>query len=359
MKKTFREKVVSWGNRTVKKHNWLKMPVLILVMICLGVYYVCLSFAHNGKKLSFISVALLFFFVNSSFGYRGIVQAQDVPIDEQGLQLAVEQTTTEDIDLSDELDDSELLKAFEEDAILLEENLDLYTLEDILAENQELVENQKSEETEEGENRAETDVPHYEMSDAETFKFEADDWRLILINKQHKIPDGYEFPLGTIRGSLQCDERVLEDLLAMMQAAKEADISLLISSPYRDYEVQTYLFNQKITKYMDRGLSYMEAYRKASQIVTAPNASEHQIGLAFDFNCVTYTALNAGFADTETGKWLKANSPKMVLSSVIRKEKSILPVLPLNPGISDMWAKRQQSLLQKRNLLWKNSGRII
>lgn len=302
MKKTFREKVKSWGNRAVKKHSWLKMPVLAIMMVCLGVYYVCLSFANNGKKLSFVSVALLFFFVNSSFGYRGIVQAHDVPIDEQGLQLAVETEDGEDIDLSDELEDVMLLENFEVETMFSDENLDLFTLDDILAENQEYAGTIESE--------PESEEPYYEMTDAEIPEFDPSDWRLILINKQHKIPDGYEIPLGTVKGGVQCDERIIEDLLAMMQDAKEDGITLLIASPYRDYEMQTYLFNKKITKYMDKGLSYMEAYKKASQIVTAPNASEHQIGLAFDLNCPTYTALNAGFADTEAGKWLKENSAK-------------------------------------------------
>ena len=94
----------------------------------------------------------------------------------------------------------------------------------------------------------------------------------------------------------------------MMQAAKDDGVDLVICSPYRDFNRQTYLFNKKIKRYMNAGMSYMDAYKKASIAVTSPNASEHRIGLAIDFYSSTYKNLNAGFADTDTGKWLKEHS---------------------------------------------------
>ena len=127
MKKTFREKVMFWGNRTVKKHSLLKVPVVICMMAVLGAYYACLSLVNNGKMLAFVCVAFLFFFVNSSFGFQDIVQATEVPLDEQGLQLATETINVEDIDLTDELDDSLLLEFFEEDEYLMTENADVFT----------------------------------------------------------------------------------------------------------------------------------------------------------------------------------------------------------------------------------------
>ena len=107
---------------------------------------------------------------------------------------------------------------------------------------------------------------------------------------------------------MQCDERILEDLLAMMQAAKDEGVDLIICSPYRDYNRQTYLFERKITRYMNAGMSYMDAYKKASITVTVPGASEHQVGLAVDIISDTYTSLDIGFEDTDAGKWLKEHS---------------------------------------------------
>ena len=107
---------------------------------------------------------------------------------------------------------------------------------------------------------------------------------------------------------MHCDERIIDDLLAMIQAAKDDGVSLQIISPYRDLKYQENLFNRKVTYYMNEGLSYMEAYQLASQAVTVPNASEHQLGLALDIVTDTYTKLKEEFEDTEAGKWLAANS---------------------------------------------------
>ena len=148
------------------------------------------------------------------------------------------------------------------------------------------------------------ELPDEKDSDAELSK---DDWRLVLINKQHAIPEDYTFTFGTIntvKGTMKCDERIIPDLLKMLQAAKDDGINLQICSPYRDTERQTYLFDKKIKVYMKQGMSYMDAYALTAQAVTVPGASEHQIGLALDIVCDNYAYLNEGFGDTDAGKWL-------------------------------------------------------
>ena len=97
----------------------------------------------------------------------------------------------------------------------------------------------------------------------------------------------------------------MEDLFSMLQAASEDEINLAICSHYRDINRQEVLFNRKIRAYMKKGMSYMEAYKVSSQMVTVPGASEHQIGLAMDIVSDNYTLLEEGFAQTEAGIWLK------------------------------------------------------
>lgn len=138
--------------------------------------------------------------------------------------------------------------------------------------------------------------------------FDKDDWKLLLVNKQHTIPEDYTFSLGVIKGSMKCDERIIEPLTEMFAAAKEDGINLVVCSPYRDMNRQEYLFDRKLKNYMNSGCSYMEAYKKASITVTVPGASEHQIGLAMDIICDHYSALDEGFGDTDAGIWLKENS---------------------------------------------------
>lgn len=138
--------------------------------------------------------------------------------------------------------------------------------------------------------------------------FHKDDWKLLLVNKQHTIPEDYEFTLGTIKGSMRCDERIIEPLTQMFAAAKEDGINLIVCSPYRDMARQEYLFERKIKSYLKTGMSYMDAYKKASITVTVPGASEHQVGLAVDIISDTYSSLDEGFADTPAGKWLNEHS---------------------------------------------------
>ena len=139
-------------------------------------------------------------------------------------------------------------------------------------------------------------------------EFTSDNWRLILVNKQNSIPEGYTFQTDKIQGRMQCDERILDDLLDMLYAAEEDGVNLVICSSYRDMEYQKMLFDRKIRRYMNRGMSYLEAYQLSSRAVTVPGTSEHELGLALDIICNSYTSLDEGFGDTKAGKWLAANS---------------------------------------------------
>ncbi len=136
----------------------------------------------------------------------------------------------------------------------------------------------------------------------------SEDWSLILINKQYHIPDDYEFELTTIRGNVKSDVRVMPHVLEMLKAAKEDGVDLYICSPYRTPEKQKLLFARKMKFYTNQGYSDKEAYDLASQTVAIPGTSEHQAGLAFDFITPDYQQLDAGFADTDGGKWLKEHS---------------------------------------------------
>ncbi len=51
----------------------------------------------------------------------------------------------------------------------------------------------------------------------------------------------------------------------------------------------------------------MAAYKMTCSNVTVPGASEHQIGMAFDFVTAGHTTLDNEFANTKAGKWLYAH----------------------------------------------------
>lgn len=247
-----------------------------------------------SKKYKYILSATLFLIVCCGFSFfffskesTETVNGQaDVYLHDSQVTLASEETLTAK---KDELQQEDETKGYEEAVQHGMENADKYTLDEILEENSQysgVAETRSEKETE------------------QEYSFDKDDWRLILVNKQHPVPDDYSVELETIKGNMQCDARIIGDLIAMFQAANADGVNLAVCSPYRDLSRQEWLFERKIKNYMKKGMSYMEAYALASQIVMVPGASEHQLGLAIDINCDTYTSLDEGFADTEAGKWL-------------------------------------------------------
>ena len=273
--------------------------------ILLGCHWVVTYFAGNGKRYASIALLVLFFMNSCSFSFAvfaektGFITVQETysaVVEDSDVMLAVEKETVSSQEELSEGEETASICSGQEDM----EGVDTYTADDIL-ESQEV-----QEETEPG--LEETEGEEAVTTDNVEYHFDASDWRLVLVNKQHSIPEDYEFTLGTITGSMQCDERIIDDLLAMLQAAKKEGVNLAICSPYRNLDRQENLFNKKIKLYMGQGMSYMEAYKIASQAVTIPGASEHQMGLALDIFSDTYTSLDEGFADTEAGKWLAEHS---------------------------------------------------
>lgn len=303
---TFRDKVMDRVRTFNRKHKKLRFFGMLYAMAVLLFYNIGLAFYHNAKRCTCLATILFFFIASSSFTYP------------EALKLNVSFVT--DLEDSAEVSDvytSDLLKtaASESDAELAV--VSLVDKEKIIENDQGVSEDQELAEgfvlAHDIEDISYTPDSNYESSnnsDPSDDKFDPEDWRYILVNKQHPIPDNYEFPLGEINSTMKCDARVLVPLKNMLKAASDDGINLAICSPYRDSARQEGLFLRKITNYLEAGLSYMDAYNIASQAVTVPGSSEHQIGLAFDIVCGSYYNLDEGFGDTEAGKWLADNSYK-------------------------------------------------
>ncbi len=303
MKKTVKERILSKLLKLGKKYRLLKIPMVICILVILGVYNAVLSITGNTKKIVSFACLALFFMISSSFASIGFIQTSEVSDYDSNItadedlmsseinmdEVALTASVTADDEEIDIIDDNDVIDGYE-DSNLDNIKTDFYSVDEILDENEVI----------NSENNT--------LQDAEKAELDKDDWRLLLINKQHPIPDDYEFTLGTIKGNMKCDERIIDDLLQMLQGAKNDGVNLVICSPYRDMNRQEVLFNRKIAAYMKKGMSYMAAYKTTAQTVTVPGASEHQIGLALDIICDSYSSLDAGFGDTEAGKWLAEHS---------------------------------------------------
>ena len=285
MKKTWKEIQVSKCIKTGNKHKWLKPLMLLFIFFIVAADRTRIYFLDNRKRLLAVGVSFLVFLVSNSFSTPAFQTQSSLTMSE------LEESVEEEFDAVVEEESSFLNE--EEDSLtkeILENGEEQYSVDEILKNSNSKQFIQNANETTENDN------------------FSKDDWNLLLVNKQHPVPEDYTFELGTIAGAMKCDARILPELFAMLQAAKDDGVYLAVCSPYRDVSRQEILFNRKIKKHMGNGYSYLEAYKMASQIVTVPGASEHQIGLALDIISNDYTSLDEGFANTSAGKWLKEHS---------------------------------------------------
>ena len=290
MNESLKERIISAFGRTMKKYPIFRGPITVCLFFVLLVVRFCMMISSNSKKLISLSVLCVFFSISCSFSAPVFQTGEDY---EEEPAFSMEHLEGEDItlateyvveDYEEEISEREDLVSVDNPEIETDEDMDIdnYSMDEILAENE-----------------------WNEADSRPSAENETEEWMTILVNKQHPIPENYEFTLGTITGNLQCDERIIPDLLDMLQAAKNDNISLVICSPYRNLDRQQMLFNRKINTYMSRGMSYIDAYKMASQAVTIPGSSEHQLGLALDIYTASYMTLDAGFGETKAGIWLR------------------------------------------------------
>ena len=298
----FRKRMSEMGRRGRLQHI-CSVPLLAVGTFCLrGAAYI----QGNGKRLSILASCVLLFMAYTSFSFPGGQWAGEhggglnshISEEAANITLAVEA----EIDLGE-------IRIWDEADMLWEE----YYRESLDG----IQGHGLQEEEENGQEAASSPTGGGSLQETaegrDSVSFSRDDWRLRLVNKQNSIPADYEVPLGSIQalaGTMQCDERIIDELLAMQKAAAGEGITLTVCSPHRDYQRQQMLFDRKIRKYLNLGMSYMEAYQLSSQIVMVPGASEHQLGLALDIVTTAYLSLDEGFADTPAGIWLAENSWK-------------------------------------------------
>ncbi len=319
---TYKEKIISQVGKFNRKHKHLSFLGVAYAVLAIFTYNILFYFYRNVKRFTALACIILFFISSSSFSYPGMslnisfdsdlnIESEDrsdleeislVEVAQSDAQLSV----AKDIDINVLKEAEKQVNPDASEADHLNPDMQV-SIDDILeAESEESIE--VSETTDDNAAILEEDTAL--ASSMDELSFSKDDWKIVLVNKQHPIPDSYSFPLGTISGSMKCDERIIEPLLSMMKAASADGVKLIICSPYRDMDRQTMLFNNKVNRYMDAGMCYMDAYNLASQAVTVPGSSEHQIGLAIDIITDGYSSLDEGFANTSAGKWLLANSYK-------------------------------------------------
>lgn len=136
----------------------------------------------------------------------------------------------------------------------------------------------------------------------------ADDWSLVLVNRDNPLPEGYEVTTVALTGGQAVDERCLADLQAMMDDCRAAGLEPIICSSYRTQDKQQRLFDEQVRTLVSQGLSEEDARAKAGTSVAVPGTSEHQLGLALDIVDADNQLLDASQEGMPVQQWLIANS---------------------------------------------------
>lgn len=345
MKKTFREKIIAYFTSVAKRHKFLKYPSMVMLTVTLFFYYFGRHFATNGKRYGSIIFVGIFFVSSCSFsfavfaertGFTSVQETYSAIVGTSDISLAPVTSETEAL-----LEERESEAEYEADE---EEQIEAYTLDDILAYHD-------HSDVHDGDEQTVGEMQN--AASAEERSFDSADWRLVLINKQHPISQDYEFKLGKMfieTKNILLDDRIIDDLLLMMQAAKKDGLSLVIRSPYRTFDRQESNFNKKINLYMKQGLSYMEAYKVTSQVITVPGCSEHEVGLALDITCESYLDLSQGFAETKEGQWLADHSYEYGFILRYPEEKEYITSIVYEPWHFRYVGREAASVMKEENL---------
>lgn len=135
-------------------------------------------------------------------------------------------------------------------------------------------------------------------------KKEITDWRLTLVNIDNALPEDYQLELVDIDEYRQFDARAIDELKNMIEAERKSGASgLWVQSGYRSIEYQTEVFNKQVQEYKNQGKTQKEAEELTLKIINKPGTSEHNLGLAVDFNYA-----NEDFENTTAFEWLKQNA---------------------------------------------------
>ena len=121
-----------------------------------------------------------------------------------------------------------------------------------------------------------------------------DSWEFILGNGWNSI--GEYTPEIEMLESQGFDPRVIEPMKAFIKATRDEGLSVYLSSGYRSYADQAYLFDRKVAQ--------VGSYEDAARIVLPPGTSEHQTGLTCDITDRYYETKNSSLENTAMYKYM-------------------------------------------------------
>ena len=146
-----------------------------------------------------------------------------------------------------------------------------------------------------------SEEPEIDLPDVSIYE-----WNLRLVNNNNVLSSSFAPDVSEIINGQYFDSRAVDPLYAMLDAAKMQGFSTYVSTAYRPFSTQAYIFNGKASQIAWPDGDLAEAEIMARKIVAYPGTSEHQLGLAVDIIDSANTPLIAeDVEDMSLLVWLK------------------------------------------------------
>lgn len=148
------------------------------------------------------------------------------------------------------------------------------------------------------------------ISNTDYTPIDTEEYLMMLVNPWVPLPEGFKprttpIPAGYgTWANMHFATVGFNDLIEMMDDARSDGANLILVSSTRTMDEQRALYNNKVNRVMEANPDYTrkQAEIEAAKAVAIPGTSEHQLGLAVDFN-----STEDSFRNTKEFAWLQEN----------------------------------------------------
>lgn len=178
-------------------------------------------------------------------------------------------------------------------------------------------------------------------------------WEYTLVNKDNLLSAEFTPELTAVENGQHFDSRAVEALKDFVDAAKAEGLSVYITSSFRNYDTQEYLFNKKVNEYISSEGSKEAAIEKAKTIVAYPGSSEHQLGLACDIVDKYYQYMNETLENTALSQWMAVHSTEYGFILRYPKDKTDITGVMFEPWHYRYVGKEAAAYMKENDLTFE------
>ena len=213
-----KEKMVRFFQDKARKHPYLKAPVIVLIACIVWFYHLAEGLKRNRRRCGLLACVILVFVFFSWFSPHAEEKNQTIPVMTEEVAKSKDSGNESMIVMADIPSSEGMGMKISDYAATGEEPADESDIDEFIKKN--TVTQELSDSNEEGQaiSQPSDEIVIYNENGEQLDAAFADDWKLILVNKQNLIPENYHMSLTSINGSMQVDSRIASDLAKMLSS---------------------------------------------------------------------------------------------------------------------------------------------